>query len=141
MNEKSDPKWQPLSMISVFSKMTRDMLESSEEQLSNLEQTKTKPHLLDNAIIHSVLKLYGEQNEFIPIYIEQCHRWRKEELNTTQQNWVDEIESNIKALQIINLKILSMANHCEPSTIDKIIEKDDFELAVDFLSGKMKLSD
>lgn len=128
-------KWQPTSMISVFLEMINEMLESAEIQFQQLKQAKDKPHVLDDEIISRILKSYGEQNELVPVYLQQCHRWKEEELNEKQTTWVAEIEDYATSLLLINKQILDFANSISDKTIDKILSKSDAELALDLLQG------
>jgi len=124
-------KWQPTSMISVFLEMINEMFESSEIQLHQLKKAKDKPHVLDDEIITRILKSYSEQNELIPVYLQQCHRWKEEDLNEKQIAWVTEIEDYATSLLLINKQILDFANNIS----DKILSKSDAEVALDFLQG------
>ena len=128
-------KWQPTSMISVFLEMINEMLESAEIQLQQLKQAKDKPHVLDDEIISRILKSYGEQNELVPVYLQQCHRWKEEELNEKQTTWVAEIEDYATSLLLINKQILDFANSISDKTIDKILSKSDSEVALDSLQS------
>ena len=49
------------------------------------------------------------------------------------------IEENINSLLKINNQILAIVDACKDSTINKILAKDDLELAIDALSGKITL--
>ena len=128
-------KWQPTSMISVFLEMINEMLESAEIQLQQLKQAKDKPHVLDDKVISRILKSYGEQNELVPVYLQQCHRWKEEELNEKQTAWVAEIEDYATSLLLINKQILDFANSISDKTIDKILSKSDSEVALDSLQS------
>ena len=128
--------WQPISMISVFVEMINEMLESAEIQLNQLRQAKDKPHVLDDEIINRILKSYNEQNELIPVYLQQCQRWLEEELNDKQQAWVTEIKDNATSLLLINKEIIDTANSISDKTIDKILKKSDAEVALNLFQDK-----
>ena len=131
--------WQPLSMIPLFLKMVDGMLESAQEQLGNLQQAKHKPHVLDDEIIQRLLKLYPEQKEDIPYYLEQCQRWKNETTNPDQIKNIVIIENKLNELKQVNQQILSLVDYCKDRTINKILAKDDLELGLDFLTGKLDL--
>ena len=126
--------WQPLSMIPVFIEMVDEMLESAEIQLIQLKQAEHKPHVLDDETVNRVLKSYSDQNELMPIYLQQCQRWEKEELNDNQRLWVSAIKEQSTALIRVNEKIIQIARDLSNKTINKILEKSDLEVALDFLS-------
>ena len=126
--------WQPLSMIPVFIEMVDEMLKSAEIQLTQLKQAEHKPHVLDDETVNRVLKSYSDQNELMPIYLQQCQRWEKEELNDNQRQWVTTIKEQSTALTKVNEKIIQIARDLSSKTINKILEKSDLEVALDFLS-------
>lgn len=133
------PIFQPLSEIRNTLEMTHIMLEESKEQLRRMREAKEKPHILDNDIVSRSLKLYKEQNEDSKFFIKQCNIWKQEKLTELQAIQVKEIEYSVNLLTEINNKLLSIFNYCKDQTINKIMEKDDMELAIDFLTGKITL--
>lgn len=126
--------WQPVSMIPVFIEMVDEMLKSAEIQLTQLKQAEHKPHVLDDETVNRVLKSYSDQNELMPIYLQQCQRWEKEELNDNQRQWVSTIKEQSTALIEVNEKIIQIARDLSSKTVNKILEKSDLEVALDFLS-------
>ena len=128
--------FQPITKALVILEITRGMLDSSRDQLETMQQVKDRPHILDDAIINRSLKLYTAQNEDSDIFLQQCAIWRKKELNEVQLYQIQEIEKCTKSLKDINNQILFIVNACKDSTIDKILEKSDMELALDMLTGK-----
>lgn len=137
MKASQTPNWQPVTMIPLFVELAKGMLGASEDQLNNMEQTKGKSHILDDETVWRIIKLHNEQNENVSHFLEQCRRWRKQKLNAQKEQWVDQIESNVKALKKINQQILFLTNHYKDGTIDKILQKDDIELALDILGDKI----
>lgn len=128
--------WQKTDMIPVFHEMLETMLDSTQEQLKNLQQAKDKPHILDDHTVQRLLKLYTEQLEMLPLYQEQCQRWHTEKLNRQQKQGVTEIEGNIITLEKQNTEIIQLASSIEKNTIDKVLQKSDAEVGLDFLLGK-----
>jgi len=50
------------------------MAESAEEQLANLQQAETRPHLLDLPTVDRVIRVYTEQQGDLWLYREQLAR-------------------------------------------------------------------
>lgn len=128
--------FQPITKALAILEITRGMLDSSRDQLETMQQVKDRPHILDDAIINRSLKLYTAQNEDSDMFLQQCAIWRKQELNEVQSYQIQEIEKCTKSLIDTNNQILFIINACKDSTIDKILEKSDMELALDMLTGK-----
>jgi len=137
--QKQQPTFHPISKALSILEITHSMLESSKDQLVNMENIKDKPYVLNDELINRSIKLYTSQNEDLDIFLQQCVIWKNKELNELQQYQVTTIEENINSLLKINNQILSIVDACKDSTINKILAKDDLELAIDALSGKITL--
>lgn len=133
---KPQPTFQPLTMIPTVLKITDDMLVGAKEQLANMKIAKEKPHILDDNIIERSLKLYKEQNDDSALFLQQCSIWEQEQLTELQLTQVQEIENCTHLLIDINNQLIAIFEHCKDFTINKILAKDDLELAFDFLTGK-----
>jgi hypothetical protein len=66
----------------------------------------------------------------------QCSIWEQEQLTELQLTQVQEIENCTHSLIDINNQLIAIFEHCKDFTINKILAKDDLELAFDFLMGK-----
>ena len=135
MDQKPTPNWYSKTMISTYVDLSRGMLESAKEQIYNLEQVKSKPHILDDETVARIIKLHTEQNENNWVLIEQCKRWRKEQLDEEELKSVQEIEANAYELEKTNKQILDLANSFKDHTINKVLAKSDINLALAFLTG------
>lgn len=137
--KNKQPIFQPISMIRQILEITQGMLEESKNQLELTKEAKEKPHVLDDDMVDRALKLYKEQNESAKIFINQCKIWKQEKLTELQAVQVQEIEYSTNLLIETNNELLSIFNYCKDRTINKVIEKDDMALALDFLTGKITL--
>ncbi|MFU7501953.1 MAG: hypothetical protein ACE1S7_00390 [Candidatus Tisiphia sp.] len=137
MTEKQQPIFHPLSMIATISAIVKGMLEASEEQLKNMTTVIDRPHVLDDEIINRSVKLYNKQNTDIEFFLEQCRRWRKDNPSVTTLVEIETIEDNTQKLRNINNQLLVIIDKCKDLTINKILAKDDMELAIEFLTGKL----
>lgn len=135
--QKQQPNFHPITKALTILEITRGMLDSSRQQLENMQDAKDKPHVLDDELINRSIKLYTEQNEDSDIFLQQCAIWRKDNLTEVQLYQVQEIEKTTYELTKVNNEILAIVNTCKDYTIDKILEKDDVELAFDVLTGKI----
>ena len=135
--QKKQPNFYPISKALTILELNRGMLDSSKEQLENMKDAKDKPYVLDDELINRSIKLYTEQNEGSDIFLQQCAIWRKDNLTEVQLYQVQEIEKTTYELTKVNNEILAIVNTCKDFTINKILEKDDVELAFDVLTGKI----
>ena len=137
--QKEQPTFHPISKAPSILGITNDMLDSSKEQLVSMEKIKDKPYVLTDELIKRSIKLYTSQNEDLEFFLQQCSIWREKKLNELQQYQVRAIEDNVDTITKINNEILVIVNTCKNSTIDKILEKDDLELAFEALTGTIQL--
>ena len=137
--QKQQPTFHPISKAPSFLEITHGMLESSKEQLVNMENIKDKPYVLNDELINRSIKLYTSQNEDLDIFLQQCAIWQDKELTELQLYQVITIKENVNSILKINNQILAIVDVCKDSTIDKVLAKDDLELAIDALSGKLTL--
>lgn len=137
--QKQQPTFHPITKAVTILEITRDMLDSSREQLRNMKSAKDRPYVLNEELISRPIKLYTEQNEDSNIFLQQCAIWRENELTEIQLYQVQEIENVTQELIKVNSQILSIVKTCKDFTIEKILEKDDVDLASEVLAGKIPL--
>lgn len=126
-----------LNMLPIYLEMSQGQFSSSFEQLQHFEACKDRPHVLDDDIINRTIKLHEEQKEYNLIILEQCRRWRLQKPSADELEDIDIVETYIKKSQQVNTQILFLAYHYKNHTIDRILEKDACELALDFMMGKL----
>jgi len=132
------PNWQPLSMLPMMTDMVSGMLNEVNTQLQTLRAAQKQPHVLDDYTVGRVLKVYGEQQDFMWVYEAQLARWQKESLNKTQRQQVEQMAQQLKQLKPGLSEILEIAADLKGKTIESILSKSDAELALEILSGQRK---
>ncbi len=133
-----DINWQPLSEIPTIAWMIDGMAESAEEQLPSLREAATKPHVMDNATIDRVLRVYTEQKADLWLYTEQLTRWRNQSPTLAQAAEITRLEQRLATLRRAIDELLVLAQQIRPHTIDAILAKSDVELGLDVLMGKLR---
>lgn len=134
---KKTANWYGLEMLPLYLEIITGQLAAAVEQLHNLEACKHRPHVLDDAIIDRIIKLHTEQNESTSVPIEQCRKWCQQNPSPQQLADIKKIESDTQELEKINTQVLFLAQNFKVHTIDRILEKEDGELALDFLMGNL----
>ena len=129
------PNWQPLSMLPMMTDMVSGMLNEVNTQLQTLRAAQKQPHVLDDYTVGRVLKVYGEQQDFMWVYEAQLARWQKESLNKTQRQQVEQMAQQLKQIKPGLSEILEIAADLKGKTIESILSKSDAELALEILSG------
>ena len=75
----------------------------------------------------------------LPLRDEQLARWKKGQLDSNQRQEVEKLTKQAEELRKVCQQILSLATELKKGTINRILEKSDIELAMDVLTGKLKL--
>ena len=139
MSKKSQPSWQPLSALPMIASLIDGMLEDTENQYRTLSEAKDKPYVLDDELVFRVIKVYKMQRDDLRLYEEQLSRWKRMSLNSHQEEEVQRLTKEVSRMRDVTDSILSLAEELKENTIDQIVKRDDIQLALDFLSGKLKL--
>ena len=81
-------------------------------------------------------KLYRAAGN-VPIYGEQLARWKKEDPTDNQRAEIERLERQLEQYVVVIEDILKLAREHEQFTIEKVMERDDAEVGLDSLLGKM----
>ncbi len=138
MNRET-PHWQPISALPMIASLIDGMVTDTTEQWETLQLAKDRPHVLDSALVERIQRAYSEQLDTSELFKEQLIRWQNEQLSTAQANEISRLQGQVEKLRTNLSHILGLADEVKEKTIDKILEKDDFELGLDFLLGKHRL--
>lgn len=128
-----------LNMLPLYVEISSGQLESSVEQLDNLELAKGKPHVLDSETIERPIKLHRSQNNDNWVFFEQCKKWRDNNPDNEQLSQIAEVENNTSKLESINNEILKLAESFKGKTIDDVMAKDDAELGLEWLLNAISI--
>ena len=118
------PNWQPL-MLRHLLKWFQLQLDEVETQRQTLREAQKQPHVLDDYTVGRVLKVYGEQQEFMWVYEAQLERWQKESLNRRQRQQIEKMAQQLKQIKPGLSEILEMAEDLKEKAIESILNKSD----------------
>jgi len=130
---KQEANWYGLNMLPIYVEMSAGQLESSIEQLKNLELAKGKPHVLDSDTIERIINLHRSQNNDNWVFFEQCKKWRDANPDDEQLRKIAEVEKNTSKLESVNHEILKLVESFKGKTIDDVMSKDDTDLGLEWL--------
>jgi hypothetical protein len=138
MNRET-PNWQPVSALPMIASLIDGMVADTSAHWETLQPARAKPHVLDSALVERIERVYSEQLDTTELFKEQMSRWRQGPLSPEQSNEVARLEGQVETLRANLTNILDLADEVKDHTIDKILEKDDFEIGLDVLLGKHQL--
>lgn len=137
--QPESPQWQPIRVMHECIPMVDGMLEEVQSQHNNMLEAQKKPHTMDDATIQRVIDVYSEQHEFLWVYREQFSRWKQESPTPQQLKDINRLEQQVDKIDQVLTGILKIADDIKGKTIESILGKSDMELAMDVLTGNLKL--
>jgi hypothetical protein len=114
------------------------MLESATDVVRSLEQARPRPHVLDDATLRRVREAHGTQLQDLWWYAEQLDRWRQARPTSAQTQELTRLDRQLAALRRTLTASLALAEELQAGTIEKVLAKDDVELALEYLLGKRR---
>ena len=139
MNQVKQRNYYPLSFIPAFSSQTDELVDILEAQSKSFLSAKSKPHALNDQTISRALSAFKQNAEYIQLYQEQIDRWLREAQTEFHRQALALLNDKLSKARKLNVELVAMVEELGKGTIDKVLEKDDIELALEFLSGKIKL--
>jgi hypothetical protein len=133
------PNWQPISALPIMATALDEMLELAIQQQANLQQAKARPYLLDDQTVERIISVFSQQANDLWLFAEQLRRWSSENLKAAQRKEVTRLEGQLEQLRLQIEAILASADELKAGTIESLLGKSELNLALDVLSGKLKL--
>jgi molecular chaperone GrpE (heat shock protein) len=138
MSNHAEPNWQPISQLPLLTSMVDDVLENTEEQYQSFAAVKDRPHVLDDDIVNRAIRLYQAQIDDVWFYEQQFARWQAEPLTDSQRAEVDRLSAQLPRIKELSQAILNLMDEMKDGTINKIMEKSDLELGLEFFLKHLK---
>jgi hypothetical protein len=139
MSEQKSPNWQPISFLPRLADMVDGMLESAEEVYHSLQQAQHRPHVLDDYTVGRVRDVYTTQCNDLWLYEEQLSRWQEAEPAPAESEEIIRLQHQLDQLRSVLTSCLALTDELKEGTLEKVLGKSDIEVAIDVLSGKLKL--
>ncbi len=136
MPEHRTPQWHPISALPMIGHAIDGMFASAEDVYQSLQQARPRPHVLDDYTIGRVREVHGMQLHDLWWYAAQLTRWQHVSPTPAQRRELDRLTQQLAALRRVLTASLALAEALQAGTIEKVLAKDDVELALEFLLGK-----
>ena len=135
MPRSESVNWLPISEMPLIASMIDEALEDTRAQIKTLTEASTCPHVMDDATVDRIDRVYAEQMEFVDIYAEQIVRWRTESRSVHQTNELDRMEETNRELREATTIVLALSRELRRGTIDRVMERSDIELGLEAVLG------
>ncbi len=131
------PQWQPIEKLSLIASIIDGALNATTEQYEALTEAKQQPYSLDDALVNRAIKAFTDQKDDLLTYDEQLTRWKALRLTAKQQAEVERLTGQMKKLRKLTTKTLALAEELQELTIERLLEKDDAEVGLEYLLGTL----
>jgi hypothetical protein len=135
------PHWHPIAMLGTIARHIDGMVEADQEQLTTLQEARTRPYVLDDDTVSRVKRAFTTQREDFWVFEEQLRRWQAGQLTAQQSAEVTRLRGQMAKLRQINSDVLTLAEELSKGTIEKQFAKSDFELGLEALLRMTKGED
>ncbi len=122
----------------MIGSLIEEMLANAQEHYETIQEAQDRSYAFDDALVARIVRVHTDQLEDYWLFKEQLSRWSQDELSATQRREVERLQTQAVKLQEVLQTILAFAEARKPNTIEKVLGKSDVEVAVDFLSGKLR---
>lgn len=132
MSNIQKPNWHPIRNLPRIADMIDGQFTEIKNQLKNLLEARESPYVLDDTTIDRLIKVFTEQQEYVPIFDGQLSKCQRgENLSIAQQNEVDWLKGQVELWKKGLLDILALAEELKMGTIEKVMGKSDLELGTE----------
>ena len=132
-----EQNWQTPSRIPLIFDHVQGILPTTRNQLDNLKKAEKRPYAFSDCEINRTLEAFKKFHKNNQLLIEQCNHWLELDITKQERKKVFEIKSTVNQAIEISKEIILRAEKYRKNTINKILEKDPAELALETLLGKM----
>lgn len=130
--------WHPISKLEFFVDHTRGWLADSRESLATYEEARDKPHVLRDADVARIKKVFTEQDESLTLFEEQAAKWRQlPDLSPSRRAKLQLLDDQLAELRALRLQVLALADELATGTIDKVMAMSDEEVGLAALLGHL----
>ena len=133
-----EQRWYPIDKLPMFESMVSEGIDYTLEQHALFLEAKGKPHVLNDSIIDRGVRVFQDQIEETTWHDRQIARWRKQGLTEQQKAQVDKFEASTNRYRDASKSVLALLEELRKGTINRILEMNDEELALNVLLGKIK---
>ena len=102
------------------------------------ERAELRIRDLARSQVEGVREAHGTQLHDLWWYTEQLARWRRASPTPAQARELTRLGGQLEALRRVLMASLPLAEELQTGTIDKVLAKDDVELALEYLRGMRK---
>ena len=135
-SKEDAPIFRDITWLPQIREALDGMEQDTADQIRNFEEGLRKPHVLDDHLMNRAIRLMKERMEFYFLYAEQLSQWSSLDLDPDQRREVERLIEVNQRVRAGSERAIELCERIKEGTIDRIMEKDDFELGVEAFLGK-----
>ncbi len=127
----------PIGHMPFIAEMIQQELEEARSLEKTLLESLPKPHILDDETLDRIDHNYGEMAaDNLNMHGWQLERWLQKPLTDQQKLEVQRLKVSLEAYRVKARAVLALSQRLRAGSIDRVMEKSDLELGIEFLLGK-----
>ena len=138
MPQQPKPNLRSISALPDFAFVVGQTLENTEDQHQAFSEVREKPWLLDDGLVARVIRVFETQLDDLSLFDQQFAHWQESELDSSQEQEVSRLIGQAARTRTLTESILTLAHELKENTIEQILSRDDAQLGLDMLLGKLK---
>lgn len=125
--------WHSIAMPATIAQHIDGIVEVDQEQLTTLQEARTKPYVLDDDMVNRVKHAFTTQLKDFWVFEEQLRSFQALKLTSEQRTEIARLHGQMAQLRQINSEVLALTEELSKGTIEKQLKKSDFELGLETL--------
>ncbi len=135
MTSRGEPRPQPIGMLPTIARLIDDGLADTSEQYASLLKARSKPWMLDDALVNRSKRVNGEALVWCGVYDQQLKRWLGQRLTLAQRREVVRLQDVQRDQRRVLNEILALLDELAANTIDCQLAKSDTQLGLEYPFG------
>ncbi|MDD1494088.1 hypothetical protein [Burkholderia thailandensis] len=137
--ESRAPTWRSISFLPIMFELFGAQVREAQITYDKLMSCRPRPHVLDDATLARVRQVFTDQRDLLPVQRDQMQRWQREATTVEQREMLARLSARADRLSALHDQVLALVDELSLSTIDRLMDMSDADLAMGVLSGLFKL--
>lgn len=122
-------------MLASIAMLIDEGLADSSQQYATMLEARSKPWVLDDALVSRCKRVYGEALEWCGVYDRQLTLWLGEQLTAGQRREVVRLQGVQRDQRRVLNELLALLEELGQNTINRQLAKSDAQLGLEYLLG------
>ncbi len=120
-------------MLPTIARLIDEGLADTSEQYTTLLEARSKPWVLDDALINRSKRVNGEALQWCGVYDRQLKRWLGQHITPAQRREVIRLQGVQRDQRRVLNELLALLDELAANTIDRQLAKSDIQLGREYV--------